>query len=69
VANGVTAKDPLVDAFAKIGAAGFPRPQSKEFGNWWGAFDDATTKVLAGKSTPADAVKAACAAMNKANGK
>ena len=61
--------DPLVKAFADAAAAGFPRPQSKEFGNWWGPFGDAVTKVMEGKSAPADAVKEACAAMNKANGK
>ena len=33
VAKGVTAKDPLVTAFANAAAAGAPRPQSKEFGN------------------------------------
>jgi len=69
VANGVTVNDPLVKAYADAAAAGFPRPQSKEFSNWWGPFGDAVTKVMEGKSTPADAVKEACAAMNKANGK
>ncbi len=65
----VTATDPLVKAFADIAAAGFPRPQSKEFGNYWGPFGDAMTAVLAGKAAPTDAVKTACDAMNKANGK
>lgn len=65
----VTATDPLVKAFAEIAAAGSPRLQSKEFGNYWGPFGDAMTAVLAGKATPTDAVKTACAAMNKANGK
>jgi arabinogalactan oligomer/maltooligosaccharide transport system substrate-binding protein len=69
VANGVTVSDPLVKAFASAAAAGFPRPQSKEFGNWWGPFGDAVTKAIEGKSPAADAVKEACAAMNKANGK
>jgi arabinogalactan oligomer/maltooligosaccharide transport system substrate-binding protein len=65
----VTATDPLVKTFADIAAGGFPRPQSKEFGNYWGPFGDAMTAVLAGKAAPADAVTTACAAMNKANGK
>lgn len=65
----VTVSDPLVKAFADAAAAGTPRPQSVEFGNWWGPFGDMVTKVVEGKSTPADGVKAACAAMNKANNK
>jgi arabinogalactan oligomer/maltooligosaccharide transport system substrate-binding protein len=69
VRTDVKAADPLVKAFADAAAAGYPRPQSKEFGNWWGPFGDAVTKVMEGKSAPADAVKEACAAMNKANGK
>jgi arabinogalactan oligomer/maltooligosaccharide transport system substrate-binding protein len=69
VRTDVKAADPLVKAFADAAAGGFARPQSKEFGNWWGPFGDAVTKVMEGKSAPADAVKEACAAMNKANGK
>ena len=69
VAKGVKAKDPLVTAFAEAAAAGFPRPQTVEFGNWWGPFGDAVTKVMEGKSEPAAAVAEACAAMNKASGK
>lgn len=69
VRNDVTASDPLVAAFANAGAAGFPRPQSVEFGNYWGPFGDMVTKVIEGKSTAADGVTEACAAMNKANGK
>ena len=69
VRNDVTATDPLVAMFAEAGSGGFPRPQSKEFGNYWAPFGDMFTKVLEGKSTPADGVKEACAAMNKANSK
>lgn len=69
VRTDVNSADPLVKAFADAAAAGFPRPQSKEFGNWWGPFGDAVTKVMEGQSAPADAVKEACAAMNKASGK
>ena len=69
VANGVTVNDPLVKAFSDAAALGFPRPQSKEFGNWWTPFGDALTKAVEGKSAPAAAVTEACAAMNKASGK
>jgi arabinogalactan oligomer/maltooligosaccharide transport system substrate-binding protein len=69
VRNDVTASDPLVAAFASAGSAGFPRPQSKEFGNFWAPFGDMVTKVLEGKSDAAAGVTEACAAMNQANGK
>ena len=68
-AVGVKTANPLVTAFAEAGAAGFPRPQSAEFGNYWGPFGDALTKVMEGKSSPEDAVTEACSAMNTANGK
>lgn len=69
IRSDVKAADPLVAAFAEASASGFPRPQSPEFANFWTPFGDAWTKVVEGASTPADAVKAACAAMNKANNK
>jgi arabinogalactan oligomer/maltooligosaccharide transport system substrate-binding protein len=59
----------MIGAFAEIANGGFPRPQSAEFGNWWGAFNDATTKVLEGQADSASAVAEACATMNTANGK
>jgi arabinogalactan oligomer/maltooligosaccharide transport system substrate-binding protein len=65
----ITASDPFVKIAADIANAGFPRPQSAEFGNWWGAFNDATTKVLEGQMDSAAAVVEACATMNTANGK
>jgi len=65
----VSSTDPLVKAFADIAAGGDPRPQSAEFGNYWGPFGDMITAALAGKATPQDAVKTACAAMNTANKK
>ena len=65
----VTSTDPLVKAFADIAASGFPRPQSAEFGNYWGPFGDAMTAVFGGKATPTAAVATACAAMDKANNK
>jgi arabinogalactan oligomer / maltooligosaccharide transport system substrate-binding protein len=64
----VTVSNPLVKAFADAAAAGTPRPQSKQFGNWWTPFGDMVTKVVQGTQKPADGVAAACATMNKANG-
>lgn len=65
----VDASDPLVAAFAEASAAGFPRPQSAEFANYWTPFGDMFTKVIEGVSTPEEAVAEACAAMNAANEK
>jgi maltose-binding protein MalE len=65
----VTSTDPLVKAFADIAAAGFPRPQSAEFGNYWSPFGDMITAALAGTATPAAAVATACQTMNTANKK
>ena len=65
----VTPTDPLVKAFADVAAGGYPRPQSAEFGNYWGPFGDAVTAVISGTATPADAVKTACDTMNTANSK
>ena len=59
----------MIKNFIDIANAGFLRPQSKEFGGWWGAFNDAITKVLEGQTDSATAVKDACAAMDTANGK
>ncbi|MEK7310876.1 MAG: extracellular solute-binding protein, partial [Chloroflexota bacterium] len=69
IRSDVTASDPLLAGFAEASATGFPRPQSKEFGNFWGPFGDAWTKAVEGALTPEEAVKEACAAMNTANGK
>ena len=65
----VTSTDPLVSEFATIAAGGFPRPQSAEFGNYWGAFGDAMTAVFSGKATATAAVATACKTMNTANKK
>jgi len=65
----VTVNDPLIKLFADAAAAGFPRPQSVEFGNYWGPFTDMFTKVLEGQIDPLAGVTEACAAMNKANNK
>jgi len=65
----VTIKDPLVKSFADAAAGGFPRPQSAEFGNFWGPFGDALTAAVEGTAKPADAVATACQKMNQANKK
>ncbi len=67
--TGVAVSDPRVQAFAVAAAAGFPRPLTKEFDNWWGPFGSMVTMVLNGTSTPAAGLRAACAALNQANGK
>ncbi len=69
VRTDVTVADPNVKAFADAFASGFPRPQQAWMDNFWSPFGDMVTKVIEGKSTPADGVKAACAAMSKANNK
>jgi arabinogalactan oligomer / maltooligosaccharide transport system substrate-binding protein len=63
----VTPTDPNVKAFADAAAAGVPRPQVAQLDNFWTPFGDAATKIFEGKSTPADAIKEACTAMNTAN--
>jgi arabinogalactan oligomer/maltooligosaccharide transport system substrate-binding protein len=69
----VTVTDPLVKGFTDAIYAGDPRPQSPEFGNYWGPFGDAWNKAI-----PADGsaggditqlVADACAAMDTANKK
>ncbi|MBM4423325.1 MAG: extracellular solute-binding protein [Chloroflexi bacterium] len=69
IRSDVKSGDPLIATFAEASTQGFPRPQSKEFGNFWGPFGDAWTKVMEGTRSPAGAVAEACAAMNYANGK
>jgi arabinogalactan oligomer/maltooligosaccharide transport system substrate-binding protein len=61
--------DPLIAAFAAAAAAGYPQPQSAEFANFWAPFGDMWTMVVEGAQKPADAVKAATEAMNRANKK
>jgi arabinogalactan oligomer / maltooligosaccharide transport system substrate-binding protein len=69
IRSDVTATDALVATFAQASAAGFPRPQSAEFGQFWGPFGTAWTKAIEASATPKDAVAEACAAMNTANKK
>ena len=69
VTLGVEPASERVQTFADAAAAGFPRPQTTEFGNYWGPFGTAINQVLDGGVDPAVAVKAATDAMNAANGK
>jgi arabinogalactan oligomer/maltooligosaccharide transport system substrate-binding protein len=64
-----TVTDPITKGFAQAVATGFPRPQVKELDNFWGNFDNALNSVLDKGTNPTEAVKTACDAMNKANGK
>jgi arabinogalactan oligomer/maltooligosaccharide transport system substrate-binding protein len=68
-APGVKINDPLVQGFADAAAAGLPRPQTKEFGNYWGPFGDAVNSVLDKGTDATAAVATACSTMNQANGK
>jgi arabinogalactan oligomer/maltooligosaccharide transport system substrate-binding protein len=69
IRSDVVSSDPLLTAFAQASAEGYPRPQSAEFANFWTPFGDMWVKTVEGAQKPADAVKAACAAMNTANKK
>lgn len=64
----VAITDPITQGFADAAAAGLPRPQNAQFGNWWGPFGDALTKVIDAGADPAQAVTDACALMNEASG-
>jgi arabinogalactan oligomer/maltooligosaccharide transport system substrate-binding protein len=65
----ITFSDPLVKAFSDYAANGDPRPQSFEFANYWGPFEDMITAVLSGNTTPQSAVTTACQKMNATNNK
>jgi arabinogalactan oligomer/maltooligosaccharide transport system substrate-binding protein len=67
-APGVTINDPIVQGFADAAAAGLPRPQSKQFGNYWGPFGDAVNKVVDTGADPAATITDACKLMNDASG-
>jgi arabinogalactan oligomer/maltooligosaccharide transport system substrate-binding protein len=62
-------KDPLIVAFSEAAAMGFPRPQSAEFGSYWGPFGEMVVDVMNGPVSPEEGVKRACDKMNAANGK
>lgn len=69
VTLGVEPASERVQTFAGAASAGCPRPQSTEFGNYWGPFGTAINKVLNDGADPVAAVKTATDAMNAANGK
>jgi len=58
----------ITQGFADAAAAGLPRPQNAQFGNWWTPFGDALNKVIDAGADPATAVKDACKLMNDASG-
>jgi arabinogalactan oligomer/maltooligosaccharide transport system substrate-binding protein len=69
----VSAEDELVKAFTDAVYLGDPRPQTAEFGNYWGPFGDAWTKAIpddesAGED-PTTLVATACSTMDTANNK
>jgi len=61
--------DSLMANLVKAASEGTPRPQSKEFNNYWSPFSEMFVRVFELNTAPAEAVKQACATMNKANGK
>jgi arabinogalactan oligomer / maltooligosaccharide transport system substrate-binding protein len=67
-APGVTISDPIVQGFADAAANGLPRPQSKQFGNFWAPFGDALNQVLDKNADPTATIANACKTMNEANG-
>jgi len=67
-APGVKITSATVQGFADQAAAGFPRPQNKQFGGFWGPFGDAMNQVLDKGVDPTKAVTDACKLMNDANG-
>ena len=69
VTLGVQPASERVQTFADAAASGFPRPQSTEFGNYWGPFGIAINKVLNDGVNPLTAIQEATQAMNAANGK
>jgi arabinogalactan oligomer / maltooligosaccharide transport system substrate-binding protein len=69
VTLGVEPASERVRIFAEAAAAGFPRPQTTEFGNYWDPFGIAINQVLAGGIDHGVAVTTATQAMNDANGK
>jgi arabinogalactan oligomer/maltooligosaccharide transport system substrate-binding protein len=67
-APNVTINDPIVQGFADAAANGLPRPQSKQFGNFWAPFGDALNQVLDKNADPTATIANACKTMNQASG-
>jgi maltose-binding protein MalE len=65
----VEVDDPLIAAFLKQMASASYFPNEPEMGAVWAPGADMITKVIEDQLAPADAVKEACAAIDKANGK
>jgi arabinogalactan oligomer/maltooligosaccharide transport system substrate-binding protein len=65
----ITPADAAQAALASSARNGVPRPQRPELDAFWQPFDAALGDVLETDVDPAQAVQAACAAMNSANGK
>ncbi len=65
----VKVDDPFIAAFLKQTASASYFPNEPEMGAVWTPAADMITKVIEGKSTPADAVAEACATINAANKK
>ena len=67
----ITPTDPLVKAFTTAIYGGDARPQSKAFGNYWGAWDNAWATVIPNDNSAgvdaAAAVTTACGTMDAAN--
>ncbi len=65
----VKVDDPFIAAFLKQTTSASYFPNEPEMGAVWTPGADMITKVIEGKSTPADAVQEACATINAANKK
>jgi arabinogalactan oligomer/maltooligosaccharide transport system substrate-binding protein len=65
----ITPADAALAALTSSARNGVPRPQQPELDAFWQPFDAALAEVLETDVDPAQAVQAACAAMNSANGK
>jgi arabinogalactan oligomer/maltooligosaccharide transport system substrate-binding protein len=64
----VTVSNDITKGFADAAAAGLPRPQNEQFGNWWTPFGDALNKVIDTGADSATSIKDACGLMNEASG-
>lgn len=56
----------ITQGFADAAAAGLPRPQNVQFGNWWTPFGNALNEVIDKSADPATAIATACKTMNEA---
>ena len=63
----VTISDPITQGFADAAAAGLPRPQNPEFGNWWGPFGNALNEIIDTGADPDTSIGNACDLMDEAS--